>query len=206
MLKRLYEWTLEKARHRHAPWWLAFFSFVESSVFPTPPDPILAMLVFARRNQVVNLVINCTLSSVLGGLLGYGIGYFVFQSIGQPILEATHAMGQFTTVQNCFNHYGAAIILIKGLSPIPYKLITITAGVTKLNLMTFMLASLVSRGARFAAVGAIMYWFEYWIESPFGKFLRRYGRELAVALVGVIVAGYFIYRSMQGASAAPLCG
>src|SRR5271156_1461979 len=165
MFKRLYSWSLEKARHRHAPWWLAFFSFVESSVFPTPPDPILALLVLAKRQHVVRLVVNCTVSSVVGGLLGYAIGYFLFESVGRPVLEATHAMGQFATVQNCFNHYGAPIILGKGLSPIPYKLITSTAGVTKLDLTTFVAASLVSRGLRFAAVGAIMYWFEYWVES-----------------------------------------
>lgn len=206
MFKRLYAWSLEKARHRHAPWWLAFFSFLESSVFPTPPDPILALLVLAKRQNVIRLVLNCTVSSVVGGLLGYAIGYFLFQSIGRPILEATHAMGQFAAVQNCFNHYGALIILIKGLSPIPYKLITITAGVTKLDLATFVVASIVSRGARFAAVGAIMYWFEYWIESPLGRFLRRYGRELSVGAVAALIAGYFIYQHFQAASSAPLCG
>jgi membrane protein YqaA with SNARE-associated domain len=206
MFKRLYAWSLEKARHRHAPWWLAFFSFLESSVFPTPPDPILALLVLAKRQNVIRLVLNCTVSSVVGGLLGYAIGYFLFQSIGRPVLEATHAMGQFAAVQNCFNHYGAMIILIKGLSPIPYKLITITAGVTKLDLTTFVAASIVSRGARFAAVGAIMYWFEYWIESSLGRFLRRYGRELSIAAVAALIAGYFIYRHFQAASGAPLCG
>ena len=206
MFKRLYDWTLEKARHRHAPWWLAFFSFLESSVFPTPPDPILALLVFARRRQVVPLVLNCTASSVLGGLLGYAIGYYLFASIGEPLLRATHAMGEFAAVQNCFNHYGALIILIKGVSPIPYKLITITAGVTRLDLATFMIASVISRGLRFAAVGAVMYWFEYWIESPVGRFLRRYAWQLSVAAVAALIAAYFVYQHFFGVSGVPLCG
>ena len=80
MFKRLYSWPLEKARSPYAPWWLAFISFLESSVFPFPPDPILALLVLARRQHVIRLVVNCTVSSVVGGLLGYAIGYFLFQS------------------------------------------------------------------------------------------------------------------------------
>ncbi|HYM32759.1 MAG TPA: YqaA family protein [Candidatus Cybelea sp.] len=199
MWKRLYDWTLTKARHPQAPWWLAFFSFIESSVFPTPPDPILALMVLADRRHVIRLVLNCTASSVLGGLLGYAIGYYLFESVGRPVLELTHAMGQFATVQNCFNHYGALIILIKGLTPIPYKLITITAGVTKLDLATFMLASLASRGARFAIVGAAM----YWVDSPIGVFLRKHLRVAAMlALVLLVTVGVYILYAPGG----PVCG
>jgi membrane protein YqaA with SNARE-associated domain len=199
MFKSLYAWTLEKAGHRHAPWWLAFFSFVESSVFPTPPDPVLAVMVLAKRQHVIRLVVNCTVSSVVGGLLGYAIGYYLFESIGRPILEWTHAMGQFAVVQNCFNHYGALIILIKGLTPIPYKLITITAGLTKLDLVTFTVASAISRGTRFAAVGAAM----YWVDSPIGLFLRRHLRlTLAISLGAVIAIVAYVYYAPGG----PICG
>src|SRR4029077_12739992 len=149
MLKRLYERTLTLAAGPNALPALLIVSFVESSFFPIPPDILLIPMILARPREAWRLAAYCTLASVAGGLLGYAIGYFLFDAIGRPILEFYHAMDKYEALKAAFAQWGAWIIILKGLTPIPFKLVTIASGVAQFDLLAFALAALVSRSLRF---------------------------------------------------------
>ncbi len=157
MLRRLYEWTLAKASHPHATWWLAAFAFMEASFFPVPPHPLLGLMCLARPQRALRYGVVCTLASVAGGLLGYAVGHFLFASLGIQLLELLHLTSSFPKAACYLRDYGAEIILIKGATPIPFKLITITAGFINLSLFTFLWATIVSRGMQFVLVG-LLFW------------------------------------------------
>ena len=149
MLRRLYDWTMRLAAHRHANWALAGVSFAESSFFPIPPDIILIPMVLAQRARAWLIALNCTVASVIGGLFGYAIGYFLFDAIGAPVLEFYGLTERFAEFGERYNEWGAWIVFIAGVTPIPYKLITISSGVTALSLPIFLIASVLARGLRF---------------------------------------------------------
>src|SRR3954466_4598642 len=148
MLQRLYARMLEIAAGPHALPALLLVSFAESSVFPIPPDILLIPMILARPSQAWRLAALCTLSSVAGGLLGYAIGYFLFDAVGRPVLEFYNAMGRYETLKAGFQEWGGWIIILKGMPPIPYKLITIASGVAQFDLGLFIAASIVSRSLR----------------------------------------------------------
>ena len=143
MLRRLYDATLRLSAHPHAMGWMAAVSFIESSFFPIPPDVLLIAMVLASPSRAFRIATVCTLASVACGWLGYAIGHFAFETIGQPIVAFYRLETQFAAFRYTFNAYGAWIVIVKGLTPIPYKLITITAGVTGLDFVTFTLSSIV---------------------------------------------------------------
>src|SRR5271169_4151394 len=145
MLDRLYSRTLALAASRYATAALALVAFAESSFFPLPPDLLLIPMILARPRRAFLLAGMCTVMSVLGGFLGYAIGYFLFDAIGRPIFEFYHAMDRYEGLRAAFAQWGAWIIVLKGLTPIPYKLVTIASGVVQFPLLSFALASLVSR-------------------------------------------------------------
>ncbi len=149
MIERLYARTLALAGHRHASGWLAGVSFAESSVFPIPPDALLVPMALARPDRAWRLAWICTVASVLGGALGYAIGFFLFEALAMPVLSAYGYADALTRFEEWFQRWGAAVVLIKGLTPIPYKIVTIAAGAAKMDFGVFMLTSLVSRGMRF---------------------------------------------------------
>jgi len=190
MLRALYDKTMRLAAHPQAVWWLALVSFLESSIFPIPPDVLLVPLVLADRRRAFWYAGVCTVSSVLGGWLGYAIGYGLFEAIGRPIIGFYHLEAQFASFQQTFNEYGAWIVLIKGLTPIPYKLITITAGATHLDLLTFSLASVVSRGGRFFIVAVLLWYFG----DPIRVFIERYLTWVTTAVVVLVVGGFVLLR------------
>lgn len=159
MLRRLYDWTLAMAAHRRAPWVLAGVSFVESSVFPIPPDVMLIPMVLAQRAKAWAYAALCTVASVIGGLAGYAIGYFLFDAIGRPLLDFYGYAEAFQSFSERYNTYGAWIVFLAGVTPFPYKVITIASGATGLNLVVFMVASVLARGLRFFLVSALLYWF-----------------------------------------------
>lgn len=195
MLSRLYQWTLAKAAHRHADRWLAAFSFMESSFFPIPPHPLLMLMCLARPERSLWFGFLCTVASVLGGLFGYAIGYFLYDSVGTAMLSALGLAEQFPATACYLREYGAEIILIKGATPIPFKLITITAGFIGLSLFTFIWASIISRGVMFMAIGVLFWKFG----APIKPFIEKYlGRLMAVFLV--LVVGGFIIAGMLGES------
>src|SRR5438552_5785653 len=159
MLHRLYAWILGIAAGPNALPALLLVSFVESSVFPIPPDILLIPMILARPRQAWRLAAYCMLASVLGGLLGYAIGYFLFDAIGRPILEFYHAMDRYDALKAGFDQWGLWIIILKGMTPIPYKLVTIASGVAHFDIVAFIGASIISRSLRFFLVAALLWRF-----------------------------------------------
>src|SRR5499433_4464800 len=145
MLNILYSRTLALAASRHAMWTMAAISFAESSFLPLPPDFLLVPMTLAQPRRAWLIAAVCTVTSVLGGFVGYAIGYFLFDTIGRPVLEFYHAMDRYEALKVTFAEWGAWIIILKGLTPIPFKLVTIASGVAQFDLPAFTLASLVSR-------------------------------------------------------------
>jgi membrane protein YqaA with SNARE-associated domain len=188
MLDRLYSRMLALAAGRHAMAALAAVSFAESSFFPLPPDLLLIPMVLARPRRAFAIASLCTLASVAGGFLGYAIGYFLFDAVGRPMLEFYHSMDKYEALKAAFAQWGVWIILVKGLTPIPYKLITISCGVAHFPLLPFALASLVSRSLRFYLVAALLWKFGVPVQQFIERRLTLVTTLFAVALVGGFVA------------------
>ncbi|MEO1046671.1 MAG: YqaA family protein [Pseudomonadota bacterium] len=187
MLKRLYQWTLDKAAHEQAPRWLAAVSFIESSFFPIPPDVMLAPMCLARPDRALYYAFICTLASVAGALLGYAIGFFLFETVGQPILGFYGLNEKFAVFSSDFNEQGWIIVLLAGFTPLPFKVITIAAGATAMPLYVLLGASIIARSARFFVVAILLKRFgppmKTWIDNNFA---------LATTMVGVLFVGGFV--------------
>jgi len=190
MLQSLYARILRLAAGPNALAALLAVSFVESSFFPIPPDILLIPMILARPRDAWRLAALCTLASVAGGLLGYAIGYFLFDAIGRPILEFYHAMDRYEALKAGFQQWGVWIILIKGMTPIPYKLITIASGVAHFDLALFIGASIVSRSLRFFLLAALLWWFGPAVRDFIEKRLMLVTTAFAVCLVG----GFLVIR------------
>src|SRR4030088_2921085 len=188
MLQRLYARILRIAAGPNALLALLLVSFAESSVFPIPPDILLIPMILARPRQAWRLAAYCTLASVLGGLLGYAIGYFLFDAIGRPILEFYHAMDRYDALKAGFDQWGVWIIILKGMTPIPYKLITIASGVAHFDLGLFIGDSIVARSLRFFLVAALLWWFGDTARDFIERRLTLVTTIFAVLLVGGFVA------------------
>lgn len=188
MLRRLYDRVIALAGHRHAMWFLAAVAFAEASFFPIPPDPLLVAMGLARPRRVWAYALICTLASVAGGALGYLIGYAVFAKLAVPIIHFYHFDHAFAAFQAKFARYGLYVILIKGLTPIPYKIVTIAAGAAKFDFWAFMAASLVTRGGRFFLVAAIMRAFG----EPARDFIEKRLMLVTSLLAAGIVGGFLI--------------
>jgi membrane protein YqaA with SNARE-associated domain len=187
MLRKLYDWVIALARSRHAPIALAIVSFAESSFFPVPPDVMLAPMVATRPNRAFVYAGICTAASVIGGLLGYAIGVYL-EPLGEAILRIFgHANGR-AEFQHWFDQWGLWVILIKGATPIPYKLVTITAGFARFDLFTFVWASILTRGFRFFAVATVLKFYGPQILEQVEKRLNLFAVLFLVVLVGGFVA------------------
>ncbi len=191
MFRMMYEWVMRLAASRHAPASLAAVSFAESSFFPIPPDVMLAPMVLARRDKAFVYAGICTAASVLGGLLGYAIGVFL-EPVGQTIISLFGYPDGQAQFEAWFAEWGLWVILIKGATPIPYKLVTITAGLAHFDLFTFIWASVLTRGFRFFAVAAILKYFGPAMLQEFERRLNLYSVLLLLLLVGGIVLLKFI--------------
>src|SRR5262245_47957966 len=173
LLRRLYDWCLAAAHKPHALWTMGVVSFAESSFFPVPPDVMLAPMALARPERAFAYAALCTVASVLGGLLGYAIGVFL-GPLGHQILALFgHPQGA-AEFHEWFSRWGVWIILVKGLTPIPYKLVTITAGLARFDLVTFVWASVVTRGARFFLSAALLKYFGPQIRAEVERRLGLY--------------------------------
>jgi membrane protein YqaA with SNARE-associated domain len=187
MIRRLYDWTMRLASHKQAPRALFLVSFIESSFFPIPPDVMLVPMVLAQRVKAWVFASIATVGSVLGGVAGYLIGLFLFDLIGKPLLDLYGYSEQFTHFANQYNEYGALIVFFFGVTPFPYKVITIASGVTQLNFLIFILASIAARGLRFFLVSGLLYWFG----EPIRDFIeQRLG--LVTTLFLVLLIGGFV--------------
>ncbi len=190
MLQRLYARILEIAAGPNALTALLVVSFVESSFFPIPPDILLIPMILARPARAWRLAALCTLASVAGGLLGYAIGYFLFDAIGRPLLEFYHAMGRYEALKAGFDHWGVSIIILKGMTPIPYKLITIASGVAHFDLASFVAASIVSRSLRFFLVAALL----WWLGDAAREFIERRLMLVTTLFAVALVGGFVVLR------------
>ena len=190
MLRRLYDWVLELAAHRHATWALSMIAFLESSVFPIPPDVMLIPMVLAERLKAWAYAAVATVSSVIGGIAGYAIGYFLFELVGKPVIDLYGYSEAFTNFAGRYNDYGAWIVFFAGVTPFPYKVITIASGATALNFPIFVLASVAARGLRFFMVSALLYWFG----PPIRDFIeRRLGLVTSVFLI-LLFGGFVLVK------------
>ena len=188
MLRRLYEWTMAKAAHRHAEWWLAAFAFVEASFFPIPPHPLLGLMCLAEPKKAIRFAVIATLASVAGGLLGYAIGYGLYETVGTQLLSALGLTESFPKAACYLREFGAEIIMIKGATPIPFKLLTITAGFIEMPLLTFIGASLVSRSISFMIVGVLFRLFGAPIKAFIDKYLGLVTAGFVIAVIGGFIA------------------
>jgi membrane protein YqaA with SNARE-associated domain len=187
MLRKTYDWVMGLAGSRHAPTGLFAVSFAESSFFPIPPDVMLAPMVLARPDRAYVYASLCTAASVLGGMLGYAIGFYL-EPVGHALLSLMgHPEGQ-KAFEAWFRDWGLWVILIKGVTPIPYKLVTIASGLAHFDLLTFAWASVVTRGARFFLTATLLKYFGPAIREEVERRLGLYTIVGVVALVGAVVA------------------
>jgi membrane protein YqaA with SNARE-associated domain len=186
MLQRLYDWTLALAGHRHALPALAAIAFIESSIFPIPPDILIIPMILAAPTRAWRIALVATVSSVVGGLFGYLIGAFLFDAVAQPILAFYGYEAQFASFQARYNEWGAWIVAGAGFTPFPYKVITIASGATGLDPTVFIIASILSRGARFFLIAALLWRFG----APIRGFLERYLAPLTVLFFVLLFGGF----------------
>ena len=192
IFRNLYDWTLNKASHQSAPWFLSIVSFAESSFFPVPPDIVLIPMVLAKRTKAFFYALICTLSSVLGGILGYLIGLLLFNSIGILLINFYHLNDQMTQFQNYYNTYGVWIVIIAGFTPFPFKLITIASGLFQLNFIIFVVCSILSRGSRFYLVSVLLYFFGENIKL----LIEKYFNFLTILFFILLIGSVFIIKAL----------
>jgi membrane protein YqaA with SNARE-associated domain len=190
VLQATYDWTMRLGASRHAVWALVFISFIESSVFPIPPDVLLIPAVLAARQRAWMLALTCTLASVVGGFAGYAIGLFLYDQIGLPILNYYGYAEQFEAFRQAYNDWGVWIVLGAGFTPFPFKVITIASGATGLDPIVFGLASLVSRGARFFLEAALLWYFG----PPIRTFVEGNLKLLATLFFVLLLGGFVVAR------------
>ena len=189
-LKRTYNWTLEKAQHKNAKWYLSLISFVESSFFPIPPDILLIPMALASKANALFYAFICTLFSVLGGILGYAIGYFFYNSVGIYIVDFYHLENSFNIFESYYKEFGILIVLGAGITPFPYKFITIASGVFGLNIFLFIIVSIIGRGLRFYLIAILLYFFGKKIKL----IIDKYFNVLTIVFFILLVGSVFIIR------------
>ena len=192
MLRRLYDWTIRLADHPRALWVLGGVSFVESSVFPIPPDVLMIPMILARPSRAWLVALVALVTSVLGGLLGYAIGALAYESIGQPILESLGKADSMAEFNTRFNDFGFWAVLIAGMTPFPYKVITIMSGWTGMPLATFIATSILARGLRFFLVAGLLWKFG----TPVRDFIERRLGLVTIVFIALRFGGFYVVRHL----------
>jgi membrane protein YqaA with SNARE-associated domain len=190
VLRRLYDWVLRWAETPYGTWALFFLAFCESSFFPIPPDVLLIALSLALPRKALKYALVCSAGSLLGGCFGYFIGWQFMATVGDPIIRFYGLTEKFEYIRALYSRYDAWAVGIAGLTPIPYKVFTITAGAFRINFIVFLIASAVSRSARFFAVAGLIYLFGPKIQP----FIDRYFNALAIAFVILLILGFVLIR------------
>jgi len=190
MLRRLYDWVLHWAATPYGTWALFLLAFAESSFFPIPPDVLLIALCVARPDKSLKYALVCSIGSIIGGCLGYLIGWQFMASVGSRIVDFYGLTDKVAYIETLYNTYDAWAVGIAGFTPIPYKVFTIAAGMFKINFTVFVLASMVSRSARFFLVGGLIYLFGPRIQ----RFIDRYFNLLAVTFTVLLVGSFVLIK------------
>ena len=193
MVQSVYDWMLRMAESPYAMYFLAMVAFIESSFFPIPPDIMLIPMVLAMPDKAWKIASIATVASVLGGYFGYGIGVFGYELIAKPILEFYGYMHQFDVFQSYYHEWGAWIVFGAGITPFPYKVITIASGVVDLNLWVFSLASVLSRGMRFFLVA----WLLKKYGEPMKDFIEKNLGKLSVLFLILLIGGFYSIKYMN---------
>jgi membrane protein YqaA with SNARE-associated domain len=192
MFKRLYHWTLSLAESRHATPALAAVSFAESSFFPIPPDVVLVPMALAKPKKALWYAFVCTLASVAGGIVGYGIGYLLYDSIGKWLIQIYGYGDKAEALRVFYSQWGWLFILIKGMTPIPYKLVTIVSGLLEYNFALFVLLSIITRGARFFLIAGVL---NFWGDS-IRALLEKHFATFMVIILACVVGGFWLAAKM----------
>ena len=199
MLRKLYDWTMDKAAHPHAQWWLAAISFIESSFFPIPPHPLLGLMCLAEPKKAIRFAAICTAASVLGGLFGYFIGYALYEAVGEALLSFLGLTEAFPKAACYLKEYDVEVILIAGATPVPFKLLTITAGFIEMALVPFILASIAGRALIFMTVGILFRMFG----APIKRIIDQYLGTVTTAFVVLVVAGFVVLTQLSSGGEDP---
>jgi membrane protein YqaA with SNARE-associated domain len=190
MLKKLYKWVLKWAETPYGGWALFILAFSESSFFPIPPDVLLIALAVGKPKKALKFALICSIGSVLGGIAGYLIGWQFMAVVGHKIIAFYGLTEKVATIASLYNQYNAWAVGIAGFTPIPYKVFTITAGAFRINFLIFLLASTVSRSARFFLVGGLIFMFGPRIRV----FIDKYFNILAIAFTVLLIASFFLIK------------
>lgn len=193
-LRSLYDWTMDKAAHPHAVRWLAFFAFIESSFFPIPPHPLLGLMCLAEPKKALRFATVATVSSVAGGLFGYAIGYFLYEAIGAWVIGILGLTESFPVAACYIREQGAMAVFFAAGTPVPFKLMTITAGFIEMNLLTFMLAAIAGRALIFMVVGVLFQIFG----APIKAVIDKYLGWVTTAFVVLVVGGFIAFTQLAG--------
>ena len=194
LLRGLYDWTMDKAAHPHAVWWLAFFCFIESSFFPIPPHPLLGLMCLAEPHKSIRFAVVATLSSVAGALLGYAIGYGLYDTVGAWLIGMLGLSDSFPVAACYLREYDWEAIVIAGATPVPFKLLTISAGFVGMNLATFVAASLAARALIFVTVGILFRVFG----APIKALIDKYLGTATTLFVVLVVGGFVVLTQLSG--------
>jgi membrane protein YqaA with SNARE-associated domain len=190
IIRRLYDWVLSWADSPYGSWALGLLAFAESSFFPVPPDILLIALAVSKPKGSFRYAIICSIGSIVGGILGYFLGLKFFQLLGEPILKFYGVMHYYYRIQELYQHYSAWAVGIAGFTPIPYKVFTIAAGAFKISFLVFLIASTVSRSARFFLVSALIWKFGEKIK----KTIDKYFNLATIIFVLLLVGGFLIIK------------
>lgn len=186
MIRKLYDWTMGLAARPKALHALGAVSFAESSFFPVPPDILLIPMVLARPDRAYTIAMVCTVTSVLGGMFGYAIGYFLYATLGQAVIDFYGLQEVAIRFQEWYRDFGLWVILAKGLTPIPYKIVTIMSGAASFDFAVFVAASVLTRGLRFFIVAGLLRQFG----EPIREFIEKYLTLLFFAFLLLVVGGF----------------
>ena len=192
MIRTLYDWTMSLAAHPRAMWALALVAFVEASIFPIPPDVLMITMIIATPTRAFRIAAIATVASVLGGLAGYAIGALAYDTLGAPILESLGKADSMAEFNQRFNDAGFWAVLIAGLTPFPFKVITIMSGWTGMPLATFITTAIVARAGRFFLVA----WLLHRYGAPIRDFIERRLGLVTIVFVVVLAAGFYAVRFM----------
>jgi membrane protein YqaA with SNARE-associated domain len=202
MIRRLYDWVIRLAQHRNAIPAMGVVSFMESSFFPIPPDVMLVPMVLANRDKAFKIALVCTVCSVLGGLFGYAIGYFLYEAVGAWLIGVLGLSESFPEAACYLNLYDWQAIVIAGATPVPFKLLTITAGFIEMALVPFVLASIAGRGMIFFTVGVLF----RLLGAPIKRVIDKYLGTVTTLFVLLVVGGFIVLTQLgHGEEAADQC-